>query len=350
MVSAIEQSFGPHQLWYVSYPGGEARQITNDLNDYTSVSVTADSSSLVTVQREVNFSMWVAPMNGNALSAPPPNTFPIERDPFRQITSVGRKRDGYSGIAWTPDGRITYTSAAAGTYDIWVMQPDGSGQRQLTTAAPGVISHTNGFQSISPDGRYIFFSSDRVTGSPHIWRMDASGGNLKQLTNGAGENFAQVTPDGQSVIYIDFANIAIAKVSIDGGQPTQLSDRAGGRPTISPDGKLIAFGLKVDQNAPAKIALMPSSGGAPIKLLDVPVTADLLSLTWTPDSRALAYVDTRGGISNLWSVPIDGGASAQLTDFRADRMSCFDFSRDGKWVAISRGNSSNDVVLFSNVK
>ena len=349
VVSAVDQSFGPHQLWYVAYPGGEARPITNDLNDYTSVSVTADGNSLVTVEREVTSSMWVAPIIGS-LSAPAANTFPIDRDRSRQITSAGRKRDGFSGVAWTADGRITYTSAAAGTYDIWVMQSDGSGQKQLTTPGQGANYHTNGFQTISPDGRYIFFSSDRLTGSPHIWRMDVDGGNLKQLTNGQAENFGQVTADGQFVIYIDYATLAIAKVPIDGGQPTQLADRPNGRPSMSPDGKLIAYGYKADANASPQIALMPGTGGAPLKLLDVPLTADLLSLIWTPDSRAVVYVDTRGGISNLWSVPIDGGAPAQLTNFGADRMSCFDFSRDGKWLAVSRGNGSTDVVLFSNVK
>src|SRR5436190_12013240 len=93
------------------------------------------------------------------------------------------------GVAWTPDGRVSYTSGSTGTYDIWVMQPDGSGQAQLTNPPQGTKYHTNGFQTFSADGRYMFFSSDRITGSPHIWRMDAAGGNLKQLTNGTGENF-----------------------------------------------------------------------------------------------------------------------------------------------------------------
>jgi Tol biopolymer transport system component len=73
-------------------------------------------------------------------------------------------------------------------------------------------------------------------------------------------------------------------------------------------------------------------------------------MIWTPDGRMLVYIDTRGGISNLWSLPVDGSPPAPLTDFRADRIYAFDFSRDGKWVVMSRGNASNDVVLFSDVK
>ena len=56
------------QLWYVAYPSGEARRITNDLNRYYGVSLTGDSSALVTVQGEISSSIWVAPQ-GDATAA-----------------------------------------------------------------------------------------------------------------------------------------------------------------------------------------------------------------------------------------------------------------------------------------
>jgi len=350
IVSAAEQSFGQRQLFYMAYPGGEVRQVTNDLNDYNAVSVTADSNALVTVQREVATNIWVAPMNVKALSAPQPGVPVLDHSHARQITSGGSKLDGFYGIAWTPDGHITYTSSASGTYDLWIMQSDGAGQKQLTSAMQGSIYHTNNYQSVSADGRYIFFTADRVTGVPHIWRMNTDGSNLKQLTNGSGEIFGQATPDGQSVIYTEFAKSSLSKVSIDGGEATQLAEKCDGRPAISPDGKLIAVRYQPGPNSASRIAIIPSSGGSPAKFLEVPATADSRTLLWTPDGRALVYVDTRGGVSNLWSAPVDGGAPGQVTDFKADRIYWFDFSRDGKSLAISRGNTSTDVVLFSNVR
>jgi serine/threonine protein kinase/Tol biopolymer transport system component len=349
LVSAADQSFGANQLWYVAYPGGETRQITNDLNDYSSVSVTTDASAIVTVEREITSSLWVGPMNGSALSAPA-NSFPIERDPQRQITSEGNKHEGYYGVAWTPDGQITYTSAASGNYDLWAMQPDATSQKQLTSAVPGSIYHTHAFQTVSPDGRYIFFTSDRVTGVPHVWRMNADSSNLQQITNGMGEGSQSLTPDGQSIVYADIAERGLWKVPIEGGAATRLSDRCDGRPVVSPDGKLIAFRSQPEPNAASQIAILSIDGGSIVKSLDPPGTAEARQLLWTPDSRALVYIDTRAGISNLWSIRVDGGAPAQLTDFRADRIFWFDFSRDGKWVAFSRGNTNTDVVLFSNVK
>jgi Tol biopolymer transport system component len=180
--------------------------------------------------------------------------------------------------------------------------------------------------------------------------MDVDGRNLKQLTNGNGELTPKVTPDSRSVIYGEANEKIFSRVSIDGGEASQITDQGqAGAPAISADGKLIAFRHQPDPNGPLKIGIIAVDGGPLLKVLDVPATAESGALAWTPDSRAVIFVDRRGGISNLWSQSINGGEPTKLTDFRADRISWFDFSRDGKWLAVSRGNASNDVVLFSNI-
>jgi serine/threonine protein kinase len=347
ILSAVEQSFGVGQLWYVSYPGGEVRQVTNDLNNYDVVSITSDSKFLVTVQSEQSSNIWVAPTSTTG------DVFAVDVGRARQITSGSSKFDGYYGLAWTSDGRITYTSAASGNHDIWVMQPDGSDPKQLTSETQGSVYQTDIFQSLSPDGRYVFFTSDRVTGNPHVWRMDIDGSNLKQVTNGIAEGVPHVTPDGKSVVYTDFSVRglgAIRKVSIDGGNSTQLTDKPADRAAISPDGKYIACGYQAEPNSARKIAVISIDGGAPVKLFEVSPTASVRPLSWSSDGRSLIYVDTSGGVSNLWAQPLEGGKPVQLTDFKSDRIYSFDFSRDGRQLALTRGNESTDVVLFSNLK
>jgi len=71
---------------------------------------------------------------------------------------------------------------------------------------------------------------------------------------------------------------------------------------------------------------------------------------WLPDGRALAYVSTRGGVSNIWLQPVDGGAPTQLTDFKTDLIFSFDLSRDGKQLALSRGTENRDVILINNLR
>jgi Tol biopolymer transport system component len=71
------------------------------------------------------------------------------------------------------------------------------------------------------------------------------------------------------------------------------------------------------------------------------------ALHWLPDSRSLAYIVTRDGVSNIWSMPIDGGAPKQLTNFTSDQIAWFDLSRDGKPTLFARGSTTKDVVLIS---
>lgn len=335
ILDASEQgsaSFDSNQIWYLSYPGGEARRLTTDLNNYTSVSLTADSSRLVAVQSQRAANIWVVPL-GDASRAP-------------QITRGVGQRDGWSGLAWTTDGKIIYASQTSGNDDLWIMSQDGSNQRQLTANA-----RMNAQPAVSQDGRYFVFTSDRA-GTSNIWRMDADGSNSKQLTSGSGENLAQCSPDGKWVLYtlLGTGKPTLWRVSMNGGAPQQLTDRFTSSPVISPDGKLVACFYREDQpNSASKIALLPFEGGEPIRLFDVPTSIGRL-LRWTPDGRALTYILTASGVSDVWSQPIDGGAPKQLTNFKTDQIFWFDWSRDGKQLAVARGSVASDVVLISSFR
>ena len=161
------------------------------------------------------------------------------------------------------------------------------------------------------------------------------------------------------------------KVSIDDGDPVRLFAgddperlRPWGdavQPAISPDGKSIAYvyrtGLK------RGIAIMPFEGGDPAKVLDLPPGYNTAvssigrhtggasqALHWLPDGRSLAYIVTRDGVSNIWTMPIDGGAPKQLTNFTTDQIAWFDLSRDGKPTLFSRGTTTKDVVPIGGFK
>jgi eukaryotic-like serine/threonine-protein kinase len=61
LMIASNQASSPTQIWYLSFPGGEARRITNDLKQYRAVSVTSDLSKLVTVQAGALANVWFMP-------------------------------------------------------------------------------------------------------------------------------------------------------------------------------------------------------------------------------------------------------------------------------------------------
>ena len=115
---------------------------------------------------------------------------------------------------------------------------------------------------------------------------------------------------------------------------------------LSPDGKLIACALRVP--LPAKLVVIPIEGGSPVKVFDVRPTLPA-RIRWTPDGRAVTYVATQNGVSDIWSQPLDGGEPKKLTNFKADTIFSFDWSRDNKLV-ISHGSSTSDVVLIRNTR
>ncbi|MGI9069586.1 MAG: hypothetical protein ACR2HX_24670, partial [Pyrinomonadaceae bacterium] len=313
------------QVWHLSYASGEARKITNDLNNYGSISLNADSSVLVTVQEDQAANIWIAP-NGDASRA-------------TQVTSGTGRGEGSLGVAWTPDGKIVYYSMAGGKEGIWIMEVDGKNRRQLTTVETVDLS-----PSVSPDGRYIVFLSQRA-GTQNVWRMDIDGGNPKRLTTTI-STYPRPTPDNQVIYQTGGSRAILLKVSMDGGEPVKIGE--GMRwAVISPDGKLIACSFETP-GSPAKLAVVPVEGGSPIKVFDAQLVQPA-KIRWTPDGRALTYVASQKGISDVWSQPIDGGAPKKLTDFKADHIFSFDWSRDNKLV-ISHGTSVSDVVLIRNVR
>lgn len=336
---AREQRLGALQIWQTSYPGGEVRRITNDLNsyDFYSLTLTADASALVAVQSDSISQIWIAP-EGDAARA-------------RLVTPRKNVQEGRYGLGWTPDGRLVYDSNANSYASIWIANADGTDAKPLTDGPADDFA-----PELSPDGRYIIFGSLRK--SFNIWRIDIDGSNPKQLTDSTGAPTFSITPDGRWVVYSPYLG-GILKVSIDGGPPATLVAKGSlVYPQVSPDGELLAYSFSDPQTKRPKIAVVKFDGGALVKTFDLPVTSgtnlfETLSYRgfhWSPDGRALIYINTLSGVSNLWRQPLDGSTAKQITDFKSDLIYNFAYSRDGHELALARGSHTRDAVLISEVK
>ena len=321
------------QIWQIAYPSGEARRITNDLSGYVGLSATGDALTLLTVQ-ETDFSnLWIVPDAKIAQARP----------------LTAGDSDGQNGLAWTPDGkRIVYTSKATGRNDLnlWIMDADGGNQKPLTTA-----SGAHEEPAVTVDGRYVVYSARAPNDlSANIWRIDIDGSNPKQLTHGRHDVRPQCSEDGKWVLFthrVTPTSPTLWKVSIEGGEPVLLHDEFTFGNGISPDGKLIACGYYGQKsNGHSKIAILPVSGGPPLKLFDIPPGISPYDLIqWTPDGRALIC----GGASTtkIWIQPLDGGPPKELIDFQADSVWRFAWSPQGNTLAVARGSVVGDVVLIS---
>jgi Tol biopolymer transport system component len=174
------------------------------------------------------------------------------------------------------------------------------------------------------------------------------------LSHGTNEFWVRSSPDSKWAIYTstDSGRDAVWKVPVDGGERVKLTEKDSRSGIISPDMKLMACLYREEQvNSPFKVAIASFDDGRLLKLLDIPQFIEMRAgFRWSADGRALDYIDTRGGISNVWSLPLDGSPPKQLTDFNSEQIFAFDLSRDGKQFAFSRGTIVNDVVLIKDFR
>lgn len=329
VIAADPETAPAHQIWYVGYESAEVRRINNDTNDYRRVSVTQDGSSFVTVQSETTSNLWVAP-NSDAHLA-------------HEITLS--KCDGIQGLAWMPDGRIVYQSRANGNSNIWISDSNGQSRQPLTTGLA-----IDSFPVVTPDGLYILFLSNREGGLTRLWRMNSDGREPRPLTNSPALPF-RFAASNQTVFFSATTDgkVTLWSISIDGDSLKQLTDYPAVAPVLSPDATELACSFVDAQALRYRAGLLGPEGGWPVKSLDLARYSLLHGLRWTPDGKALAYVDTRKGISNIWRLPLDGSPADQITDFKSDEIFSFEWSHDGQWLALARGSVTSNVVLVKDV-
>ena len=179
-----------------------------------------------------------------------------------------------SGIAWevqprfSPDGKqLLFTSDAGGGDNVWVMNADGSKPRQVTTESFRLLNNA----CWMPDGQHFVarkhFTSSRSLGAGEMWVYHISGGDGVQLTKRKNDqqdvNEPSVSPDGRYVFFSEDMYpggffqynkdplkqiTAIRRYDRQTGKVEEMTGGSGGacRPQISPDGQYLAFVRRVD--------------------------------------------------------------------------------------------------------
>ena len=269
---------------------------------------------------------------------------------------ISKLSGGLPGIAST---QIAYVSSRNGSKEIWVMDYDGTNQRQLTSLksisltprwspdasriaftcfAPssGLTSAqicmysldsgklvsfsrfrgTNITPAWSPDGSQIIFSSS-MQGNPELYVADVSGGRPKRLTiaNGASMSPSWNPKTGQTVAFVSDrgGTPQLYLMNSDGTSATKLDLPDKGYvidPAWAPNGQLLAFSWR-RPNDNYDIYVMDAA------------TRQLVELTrdqgrnerpsWAPDGRHLVFESTRGGTRQIWTMLADGSQPRQLT-------------------------------------
>lgn len=313
------------RIWQVSAASGEASALTNDAESYSALSLNKDASVLVSTRVKNDFRLHLLNM---------------ENPSANRVLADARH------VAFAPNGKVIFSSAMlGGDYEIWSVNADGSGQRQLTNDSADDSAPT-----VSPDNDSIFFASNR-TGEAHVWRMNADGSNQTQITQKEGGYPLYVSLDGKWLYYLHGLQRNLWRVLAKGGDEQLVRDKRKNYFAFSPDGLQTAFSEREDvTEIITVVSLADGQTSKNFRLAND--KAYLTYISWLPDEKNLAYIlaNKEDGNQILWRQPLDGGQPQQIADLGNEEIISFAVAPDGKSFAVVQGGWRHDAVLLKGLR
>jgi Tol biopolymer transport system component len=237
---------------------------------------------------------------------------------------------------WSSDGtELAFSRGDAdGAWHIWVVSAAGGAPRQLTSSALSEV-----YPRYLPDGSGVLYHTWET---PHrIWRVPHAGGPAVAVTDGPNDQFADVSPDGQSIAFVRSDQNAerIYVAPLAGGTPRLLTSSAGSVPRWSPDGKWIAFSR--DRGYAGGVVIIGADGTGERALTDKggwPV--------WWPDNQHIGYrIVAPDGNQQILVAPLDGGPSVPIDALKfSGTNEPFDLFRDGRRLTSSNAQHVSDEI------
>lgn len=325
LVNQVDAASYLNQLFRVRISDGSETKITNDLNSYFGVSVSADGRSIVTAQRmEANDIYW-------GFTGEP-----------SQTTKATKESSAHIRTSWVPDGRLVFGALENNLPQIWITAFDG---RQPIRLSGG--KHADLEPVVSFDGKFVFFTSDR-TGERKIWRMNIDGSSpiLIGPDEGTGIN-PKVSPDGRELYFAvnKIDGRFLGRVPIDGGTIELEAPFSRSYWDISPDLQRIAFVEYGDDNEIKGVVVRPVNGDA-ADVVRLDITPQLIFL-WSADGREIYYRDRAGEhLSTIYAINVRTGAKRVFLSANPDTIHHLSFSPDGRKFAVIRGKLLTDAILL----
>jgi Tol biopolymer transport system component len=318
------------RIWQISRGTGEAHQLTNDLNGYEWLS--SAGGRLIALQTNVFSSLHVSGFDENSNTLPPKQIF----GESGLIDSVG----------WSRDEKILYNSSNSGKNEIWQINADGTAPQQLTANSNLILPF-----AVSPVDDSLVFSSLQ-NGKISLAAAGLNGQNVYQLTDGTSDIFPVFSPDGKTLVF-QRGTSPPTLWSITPGEnqpPKQLTGYQATHPSISPDGKQIAFHFMDygSQNPHWKLGLIDGETHKFLNKLEFPMPVTQREMVWNPENNLLTMAFGSGENSGIFLWSVANGKFQTIDNVSAGRIGAFAWSLDGSRLVFSQIHENRDVVSLDN--
>jgi len=192
-------------------------------------------------------------------------------------------KPGINGApSFSPDGRklVVTLGGVDGNLDIYVLDINTRRTTRLTTNRS---IDTEG--TWSPDGLYIYFTSDR-SGGPQVYRVNANGGTPERVTyEGSYNARPRLSPDGKrlAMVHNDRGNFRIAVMNLERKDLLVLSEgRQDESPSFAPNSDILIYATRQGRNGVLETV---SADGLIRQKMASGAGGDVREPVWSPFSR-----------------------------------------------------------------
>jgi Tol biopolymer transport system component len=326
-LAATEDGAGP---WLFEYDieRRRSRRIGFGVEQYTSLSASADGLRWVAAVEHAKTSLWRVPIADRVIDE-------------SEATRVDLPTVGGHAPRIGP-GFLLFVATKSDGHGIWMLR--GGEARELWSAPRARVV---GGPVIAPDGERIAFSAESSVGT-RVYLLKGSNGAQVVAKDLDVRGAPAWSPDGEFLTVAavrDGGSPRLFKVPLDGAPPVAMSASFALGPAWSSDGQLLVYS-DADVGPGFALRAMNADGSAHT-LHDITLSRGARRVSFVPGRHAIIVLLGEMRYGNFWLIDLDSGDRRQLTNFdRAFSIRDFDVSPDGSEIVFDRRQDNSDIALI----
>jgi DNA-binding winged helix-turn-helix (wHTH) protein/Tol biopolymer transport system component len=329
---------GTGQIWLKVMPNGEPVQLTRATTILFAPTFTPDGSRIAysTVQEpreDVGWDTWTVPVTGGEPTRLLPNATSLTYIGAHEVMYSEFKSGMHLGIVtsredrsahkqiYLPDhvrGMAHFSYLSPDRRSVLVVEMNGAGNFDRCRLVPfdgSTLGKPVGPSGVcisaawSVDGKWMYFSVFNA-GHWHLWRQAFPDGEPRQITFGpTDEETVSVAPDGRSLLTSVGLNRTTIWMHDGAGERVLTTESHAWSPSLSEDGRRLYFLAARGSIDAAELWRLDVASGKKEALM---TGSAIKSYVISYDEREVVFTVEQGGVSEIWTAPLDRHAAPSL--------------------------------------